>query len=392
MIRPIPDFSLLPGIVYALDARSRAHSREFANFVIAPESTESRSRLSAFVSALKPVAPTVHTWICEDRWTLLGLTQARARPGAEAWDLAYLCAMTSPGGHDPTVDPDDVLGQLVARALDAAILRGVHRFFARIEDERPETEIFSRLGFQRYARELTYGLASAAEGLAALREYASRAFAPCTESDGTADGAMTLRMVDPAKLPIRAWHRHDEWGLTRLYDAATPRRVQIAESLTNDEFVATRAGGGRTWHLPMLEPSAVAYVCDRGDRLGGWLRLRYGRGAQPHQLWLMTHPDDPDVGPALVRLGLEALARQPERPILSRVREYEGPAIDALRAAGFTSGPAHALLVRHLTLRALRRREAPALEPLVVYGVKGLGSAPTRLSKGEKTQYATRDH
>ena len=63
-----------------------------------------------------------------------------------------------------------------------------------------------------------------------------------------------------------------------------------------------------------------------------------------------------------------------------------------LRAAGFTSGPAHALLVRHLTLRALRRREAPALEPLAVYGVKGFGSSPTRLSKGEKTHYAARDH
>jgi hypothetical protein len=212
------------------------------------------------------------------------------------------------------------------------------------------------------------------------------------DAHGMTREAIRFRMVDPAKLPIRPWHRHDEWGLTRLYDAATPRRVQIAESLTNDEFVATRAGGGRTWRLPLLEPSAVAYVCDRGDRLGGWLRLRYGRGAQPHQLWLMTHPDDPDVGPALVRLGLEALARDPERPVLCQAREYEGPAIDALRAAGFTSGPAHALLVRHLTLRALRRREVPALEPLVVYGVKGFGSAPTRLSKGEKTHYATRDH
>ncbi len=28
------------------------------------------------------------------------------------------------------------------------------------------------------------------------------------------------------------------------------------------------------------------------------------------------------------------------------------------------------------------------MEPLVVYGVKGFGSAPTRLSKGEKTTYA----
>jgi hypothetical protein len=395
MIRPIPDFSLLPGIVYALDARSRARHRQFANFVIAPESSEPRSRLTAFFSALKPMAPNVHTWICEDRWTLLGLAQARSRPGGEAWDLAYLCAMTAPGGHPPNVDPEDVLAQLVERALDAAILRGVHRFFARVEDDRPELELFGRLGFQRYARELTYWLPAPADGLAALRDAASRPLPAWESADGMESGdaeSRALRVVDPERLPIRPWHAHDAWGLTRLYDAATPRRVQIAESLTNDEFVATRAGGERTWRLPLLEPAYAAFVCDRGVRLGGWLRLRYGRGTQPHQFWLMAHPDDPDVGPALLQLALEALAREPARPILCQVREYEGPAIDALRLAGFTSGPAHALLVRHLTLRALRKREVPALESRVVYGVKGLGSTPTRLSKGEKTPYAAHDH
>jgi hypothetical protein len=78
--------------------------------------------------------------------------------------------------------------------------------------------------------------------------------------------------------------------------------------------------------------------------------------------------------------------------VLCQVREYEGAAVDALRAAGFEHGATHALLVRHLTMRALRKREVPALEPRVVYGVKGLGTSPTRYSKGEKTHYAARDH
>src|SRR5215813_10090390 len=173
MIRPIPDFGLLPISIYAFDRRLRARNREYANFVIAPESSELRSRLDAFLSALKPLSPNMHTWICEDHWIPLGLAQARTRPGGEAWDLACLCAMTSPGGRLPTADPDDVIAKLVEFALDAAVSRGVHRFFARIEDERPEIDIFSRLGFQRYARELTYWLATPTEGLAALDEAAA---------------------------------------------------------------------------------------------------------------------------------------------------------------------------------------------------------------------------
>jgi hypothetical protein len=166
----------------------------------------------------------------------------------------------------------------------------------------------------------------------------------------------------------------------------------MAESLTNDEFIHTRAGGGRTWHLPLIEPTSLAFVNDRGVRLGGWIRLRFGRGSQPHQLWTMAHADEPEMASALVRFGLQLLAREAPRPVVSQVREYESASIDAVRRAGFEHCATHALLVRHLTLRALRYREVPALEPRVVYGVRGLGTAPNPYSKGEKTHYATGDH
>ena len=255
MIRPIPDFGLLPIYVYTFDRRMRARQREFANFVIAPAPPEPRGRLDAFLSALTPLTPNIHTWICEDHWIPLGLAQARTRPGGEAWDLTYLCAMTAPGGRPPVTDPEDVLTKLIEYTLDAAILRGVHRFFARVEDERPELEIFSRLSFQRYAREVTYWLASPAEGLAALDAAASR---PRPEGEDETVSPEAAARLDLRTAPaLRPWHRHDAWGLLRLYDAGTPRRVQVAESLTNDEFVHTRAGGGRTWSLPLLEPRCV---------------------------------------------------------------------------------------------------------------------------------------
>ena len=393
MIRPVL-YVDLPGIVYALDSRARARSGEVANFLLAPECEEPRSSVAALWSALWPIAPNVHTWICEDRWHLLGVAQARPRPGSLAWDLTYLGAMTAPGGQPPTIPQDDIFLELVQYALNAAMMRGVHRFFVRMNDELGELELFGKMGFQRYARELTYWLPADGEdgdaehdisgGMDATSHSLPRWHTPASLLEG-ANG------LQP-EIPLRPWHRHDAWGLLRLYDASTPRRVQMAEGLTSDELVHTRAGGGRTWYLPLVEPKSMAFVYDLGVRLGGWLRLRFGRGTQPHSLSVMAHPDEPGVAPALIRFGLRVLRARGERPVICHVREYEGHVINALRDAGFEHGGTEALLVRHLTMRALRSREVPALESRVVYGVRGLGTAQTRLAKGEKTTYARNDH
>ncbi len=375
MIRPVP-YVDLPGIVYALDRRARARSSEFATFVVAPSSLEPRGTLAAFLSATHIISPSAYTWICEDRWHLLGVAQTVPRPGRQAWDLTYLAAIKPPPDLTPVPDPDEVLYELAQRALDVAMMRGVQRFFARVDDDCAELEIFGKLGFQRYARELTYALESPAIGLAALRDLRGE-----SASAGIA-----------CDVPLRDWHREDAWGLLRLYDAGTPHRVRVAESLNADELLLTRAGGARARHVPLLEPPTQTFVCDRGVRLGGWLRLRRGRGSQPHQIWLMAHPDEPDAAPALLRAGLDALATGDPRPVVGQVREYEGAAVDGLRAAGFEHVATHDLLVRHLTVRALRTREAAVLEPRVIYGVKGLGNTSSHLSEGETTHYGTRHH
>lgn len=397
MIRPVL-YVDLPGIVYALDQRARTRGGEVANFILAPQCEEPRSSVAALWSALWPIAPNVHTWICEDRWHLLGVAQARPRPGAQAWDLTYLGAMTAPGGQPPTIPQDDVFLELVQYALNSAIMKGVHRFFVRMDDNLGEIELFGKMGFQRYARELTYWLPANSEGAErGEAEGGANAVEPPAHAHSLPRFRTTASLLEgtdgiQSEVPLRVWHRHDAWGLLRLYDACTPRRVQVAESLTSDELVHTRAGGGRTWYLPLVEPGSAAFVHDLGVRLGGWLRLRFGRGTQPHQLSVMAHPDEPGVAPALIRFGLRVLRAHSQRPVICRVREYEGHVIDALRDAGFEHGGTEALLVRHLTMRALRHREVPALESRVVYGVRGLGTAQTRLAKGEKTSYATHDH
>lgn len=420
MIRPVLNVNL-PGMVRALDRRARMRQGEFANFVVAPDVDEPRSGLAAIATALLPITPNAHTWLAEDRWRLQGVAQARIRPGGQAWDLAYLASITSQAEQEATASQDETLLALLQYALNTGITYGAQRFFARIDDERPELELFGKLGFQRYARESTWVLASAAQGLRALDGAGTTAMRGNeTPEDGAADGAdagaaphderiderhdereegsargglMTRRAptlsrpqaaAAHAEIQLRRWVRHDAWGLLRLYDACTPRRVQVAEGLSVDELTYTRAGGGRTWYVPMLEPATAAFVHDEGPLMGGWLRLRQGRGAQPHQLTLLAHPDSPLVACALLKFALRVFAADDTRPIVCLARDYESATVDTLRCAGFERAGSHALLVRHLMARVAWNTEVPAFDPRMVYGVKGLGTAQTRLSKGGK--------
>lgn len=410
MIRPVLNVNL-PGMIRAFDRRARMRQGEFANFVVAPDSDEPRSGLAAIATALLPITPNAHTWLAEDHWRLQGVAQARVRPGGQAWDLAYLASMTSQAEQDATTSQDETLQALLQVALNTGITYGAQRFFARVEEDRPELELFGKLGFQRYARESTWMLASAAQGLRALEnaristeqrngsvgQNGANGTTPDAEephAEREERGLMTrlapalsrpqTARVAHADIQLRRWVRHDAWSLLRLYDACTPRRVQVAEGLSVDELTHTRAGGGRTWYVPMLEPSTAAFVHDEGSLMGGWLRLRQGRGSQPHQLTLLAHPDSQPVACALLKFGLRVFAADDTRPIVCLARDYESATVDALRAAGFERAGSHALLVRHLMARVAWNNEVPAFDPRMVYGVKGLGTAQTRLSKGGK--------
>lgn len=403
MIRPVLNVNL-PGMVRAFDRRARMRQGEFANFVVAPDDDEPRSGLAAIATALLPITPNAHTWLAEDHWRLQGVAQARTRPGGQAWDLAYLASITSQGEQESAAQ-DDVLQALLQCALNTGITYGAQRFFARVEDERPEMELFGKLGFQRYARESTWTLASAAAGLraidsAGLPEYARNRphegddpESAHTHPEGRGSRGLMTRLapqrVRPqntevdAEVQLRRWATRDAWSLLRLYDACTPRRVQVAEGLSVDELTYTRAGGGRTWYVPMLEPSTAAFVHDEGPLMGGWLRLRQGRGSQPHQLALLAHPDSPQVARALLKFALHVFASdeaREARPIVCLARDYETASVDALRSAGFERAGSHALLVRHLMARVAWNNEVPATR--MVYGVKGLGTAQSRLSEG----------
>ncbi len=353
MIRPVL-YVDLPGIIYALDRRARLLGRSLATFVCAPEYQETHSGVVAALRNLMPVHATARTWICEEHWHLMGVAQARSRE--TSWELVYLASLAG-----QLAQTHDILRELLEYATNAAIMSGTQRIFARTDEDADTLTLFQRVGFQRYAREMLYVRPS-----------------PIVDA-----AAPALRPLGVPEVVPRRWHPHDAWGLMRLHDLVTPRKVQFAENLSSDELLHQLVPSERQWHIPGLEPRDERYVLDLGSRLAGWVRLRQSWAGLPHQIWLKIHPEHCEMAPALIQFALQRLStgdafagnRLLQAPVICHVRDYDGATIDALRNAKFEHVSTKAILVRHLTLSAYNERIIPGLaEARVNYGVKGIGS------------------
>ena len=265
----------------------------------------------------------------------------------------------------------------------------MHRFFVRVNDERPELELFGKLSFQRYTQEVNYWLEDPNDGLrrldSAMEQDEDGNVTPLTlHAAPVEEGENAIR----PDVPLRRWRQHDAWGLLRLYDACTPKLVQLAEGLTNDELIHTRAAGGRTWYLPRWSRRRrrSCMIAAPGSAVGCGCAM----GAAPSRTcclcWRILTIRA--WRPLFCALGCGSWRRTGRDRFIARRASIETATVDALRAAGFAHTGTDALLVRHLTMRALRGREVPAVEARMAYGVRGYGTTPSRLSKGENTQYA----
>lgn len=344
----------LPGIIFALDRRARSLGRSLATFVCAPEYEETHSGLSAVLANLLPVRAMARTWIFEERWRMLGVAQARMRPLAGSWEVTYLASLVNQSEAS-----QEILRNLIEFATNDAIRAGMQRIFARIEESEDHQGIFQRVGYQRYARELLYVRAS-----------------PIISHAGEPEKPLPMGSTP---LRPRRWHRNDAWGLVRLHDVTTPRKVQFAENLSSDELVHQFLPIVRQWYIPGIEPRDESYVLDLESRLGAWVRLRQGWAGLPHQIWLKVHPEHADLAPAFIQFALHRLCQgggvHMRTPVICHLREYEGASIDALRHEGFEHTGTRAILVRHLTLSAFHERAIQGLpEARINYGVKGLGT------------------
>ena len=363
MIRPVL-YVDLPGIIYSIDRRARNKQHEFANFVCSLEPVEKRLPLAPILQNIFPLNPASRTWICEDHWRILGFAQVQERPSHTMWDVSYLASMVQ-----RTISSDDVLAALLEYMLEMAAGHGILRVFAKVEDEIPELELFQKASFQRYARELTYVY----DPTIYDQTVGAQFIAPNT-SNKTEITDTTISNIPS----LRRWNRHHVWGLHQLYRSVTPQRVQMAELLEDsEEFAKIHVGSLHRLPFPFSRGNET-YVCDVGVRLGAWLRLCRGSGSSPHQLSLFVHPEHSDLAEPLLRFGIRKLQGESVRPVSCQVREYESAVITALRNSGFEQTSTKVLLVRHIALLAMRSRTVPALEPRVVYSVKGLGTVNSR--------------
>jgi hypothetical protein len=340
MIRPVL-YVDLPGIIYAIDRRARGKQHEFANFVCWQEPVEGDLPPSPILRNILPLHPLSRTWIAEDHWRILGFAQVYERPSRQAWDIAYLASMVQ-----RNVAAEEVLTALLEYCLEMASTYGILRVFARVEDERPELELFQKSSFQRYARELTY------------------VYEPGT----------TNLQAEPNLPSLRRWNRHYAWGLHQLYRSVTPQRVQMAELLDNSEEYAKLHIGSQHPLTSLFSQGNENYVCDVGVRIGAWLRLSRGSGSAPHRIALSVHPEHTELAEPLLRFGMRRLLDIDVRRIYCLVREYDTSVITALRNSGFEQANVKVLLVRHIALLAMRQSTVPLLEQRAVYGLKGLGT------------------
>lgn len=356
MIRPVL-YVDLPGIIYAINHRTRSRQQELANFVCWLEPVENALPPPSILRNILPLNAIARTWICEDHWRILGFAQVRERPARTAWDLSYLAAMSKARDESSLkLASEDVLKALLEYTLEMAAGHGVMRIFAKVEDDLPELELFQRAGFQRYAREQTY------------------VYDPQNLASGS---RLALAPSDPPSL--RRWSRHHAWGLYQLYRAVTPQRVLTAEQFEDSEEFARLHVGSLQSSLPsFLTKRSENYVCDVGVRLGAWLRLSRGYGSVPHRISLFVHPEHAELAEPLLRFGISRLLETDVRRIYCLVREYDSFVIAALRDSGFEQALTRVLLVRHVALLATRQSTVPLLEQRAVYGLKGLGTVNSR--------------
>jgi hypothetical protein len=344
MIRPVL-YVDLPGIIYAIDNRARSRQRGFANFVCWLEPVEHFLPQPSLLRSVFPFQPAARTWICEDHWRILGFAQVRERPAHTAWDFSYLASIAH---RNPS--SQDILQALLEYVLEMAANRGIMRLFAKIEDDIPEVGLFSRVGFQRYARESTY------------------VYDP-TKQQSLLTGNHAVDIPS-----LRRWSRYHVWGLHQLYRVVTPQRVVTAEQYENSEEYARVHVGSLQSLSSVFSFSNENYVCDMGVRLGAWLRLYRGRGPVAHRLSLIVHPEHTDLAGLLLCFGIRRLLEINVRRIYCLVREYDSCVITALRESGFEQVSSKVLLVRHVALRATRQSTVPLLEQRAVYGLKSLGT------------------
>lgn len=198
------------------------------------------------------------------------------------------------------------------------------------------------------------------ENQAAIRLYETLGFSEI-------GGRVTLRREFPprptAEVPlgpgraVREVSFRDGRALVDLARAATPEAIQRIQPVQPDAWLSEAEGAPAGWLLSLLGNRSRRCVLDEGGRLLAYARLDVGK-RKYHRLRFLALPQARGEveGPLLSRL-LNMLVGAPAWPVLADLGAEEMPAIEFLRARGFTESRWLLVMARRVEPPATRRLE-----------------------------------
>ncbi len=267
---------------------------------------------SAMLAQLLPLATGAATYILnfpDENGVHQGMAQARVRPGRPEQDVVFMA---------PSLEQGDGSHALWQRMLTHLCVKagesGHQRIYARLNSGGDEAQIFKNVGFSAYAEELIFQL----------------------KDESCVAGK-------PVALALRRQTAADSWSVQRLYAAVTPRAVQVAEGLAQEQWQAKSRAfnnqGRRYGYVWEDQGEILAVINVHSGKLGHWLKM-------------MVHPDVNQETSSLVGAGLNLIRGSRQRPVYCSLRSYQLELSANLEACGFQQFARQVVMVKHTTVRA----------------------------------------
>jgi len=286
-----------------------------------PNEAKTRDRLAQEPTRPLAVGDILEQWITLDNrqtlvvaegLTIRSLVSARHRAGRSALEVDWLV----PGQEE---ESGELSSDMLTQLSESGGLAGARRIFLRMPKESPLLSAAHRAGFLVYGAETLFRRDSA-----------------------------TSFETPPELAGLRPREKGDDVGIFRLYHAAVPQSVRVAEGMTFEEWDEARdAGAGQQRE----------YVYLREDHLQAWLRVtkRSGYG----QFQLLVHPRHEEALSPLLHYALSSLGKH--EAIFALIPDFQGRLQLLLTESwGFGEMARYNTLVRHLTVRVPEAKLVPA--------------------------------
>jgi hypothetical protein len=250
-----------------------------------------------------------------------GLLQLEVRPERPEADVVLLTpALDAPQGHPA------IWQKLLSQSVQELVDRQINRLYSDLPDQPLVVNTFKQAGFQLYARETIWRLATLPHN---------------------------WPLSSPS--PVRLQRPEDNWNLTRLYSRITPLSVQQAEGVVVLDVKEYADNLNSPILVDDLGLPRSQFVLDGSDGLDGFVQLIWGRLGTWIRLWADTNNPDTEAIHLLLRHALSEIAQdQNIHPIYISVREYQSGIESILSDYTFAPFTDRARMVRHIWQWAYR--------------------------------------